>query len=236
MRSLRSSHRNIRFGHRAVSAAGSRLSFLLGRYWLVVALLTAICLSALAAPPLNGPVPGPTAPAASADIARELAPAGRCAADGDPAGPAPAQQSAMRCLINYARHTHGLSALTASPLLARASAHKNTLMLRCDDFNHDACGLPWDRVFLQARYLNPSHGENIGWASGAVASPRRVMTLWLGSPEHRANILRPRWTQQAASVRVGVAFQGHADANVWTSDFGGRGLAKAAEYPARMLP
>ena len=234
MRSLRSSHRRIRFGHRAVSAAGSRLSVLLGRYWLVVALLTALCLSALAAPPLNGRCRAPRLPGPARHRPR-AAPAGAAPPTATRRAGA-AQQSAMRCLINYARQTHGLSALSASPLLAARLAHKNTLMLRCDDFDHDACGLPWDRVFLQAGYLNPSHGENIGWASGAIGSPRQVMTRWLGSPEHRANILRPGWTQQAVSVRVGVAFQGRADANVWTSEFGGRGLAKAAEYPARMPP
>ena len=62
------------------------------------------------------------------------------------------------------------------------------------------------------------------------------MGRWLRSPGHRANILRAAWTQQAVSVRVGVAFQGQTNANVWTSDFGGRRLARAAEHPALVRP
>jgi uncharacterized protein YkwD len=174
---------------------------------------------------IGGPALAGAAPASGP----ELAPAGQCAGDADGAAPAPAQQSAMRCLINAARQAHGLSALGASAPLARSAAAKNTLMLRCDEFAHTACGQTWDRVFTQAGYRGPSHGENIGWASAAIGSPRQVMAGWLASPEHRANILRAGWSQQAVAVSVDVDFQSLSDVNVWTSQFGAADPAAAAE-------
>jgi uncharacterized protein YkwD len=171
----------------------------------------------------------PALAAAAPAAGPELAPAGQCAGDADAAAAPAVQQGAMRCLINAARQAHGLSVLSASAPLARSAALKNALMVRCDDFAHNACGQTWDRVFTQAGFRSPSHGENIGWASAAIGSPRQVMARWLASPEHRANILRPGWSEQAAAVRVDVDFQSLSDVNVWTSQFGAGGLAAAAE-------
>ncbi len=184
-----------------------------------------LCSAAL----IGGPALASAAPASGP----ELAPAGQCAGDSDGAAPAVVQQGAMRCLINAARQAHGLSTLSPSAPLARSAALKNTLMLRCDDFAHNACGQTWDRVFTQAGYRGPAHGENIGWASAAIGSPRQVMALWLTSPEHRANILRPVWSRQAVAVRVAVDFQSLSDVNVWTSQFGADDLAAAAERAPR---
>ena len=164
------------------------------------------------------PVPG--ARFALATPASELAPPGRCADATDALAPPARQEAAMRCLINFARATHDLSPLRQSPVLGRSAAHKNALMLGCGQFAHDACGDPWARVFVQAGYSGPVRGENIAWASAAIAGPRQIMDAWLHSPEHRRNILRPGWTDQGLSVRVDVAFQGVPDASVWTSQFG----------------
>jgi uncharacterized protein YkwD len=164
---------------------------------------------------------------AAASPASELAPPGRCP-DITATAPAAAQETAMRCLINYAREEHGLDRLPSVAALDHSSEHKNTLMLSCNDFSHDACGRRWYRVFVQAGYRGTYYGENIAWASQSIGSPRQVMTLWLHSPEHRGNILRRGWTQQGVSVRVGMTFQGEDQVNVWTSEFG-RGEETAAQ-------
>jgi uncharacterized protein YkwD len=157
----------------------------------------------------------------------EPAPAGRCPGADSASASAARQQAAMRCLINAARAAHGLPALRPSPALARAAALKERLMLACHQFAHTPCGRPWDGVFTQAGYRGHTRGENIAWASQSIASPRQVMSLWLHSPGHRANILRPGFVEQGLSVRVGVAFQGQARANLWTSQFGATGGAAA---------
>ena len=156
----------------------------------------------------------------------ELAPRGQCRGDQQANAPAPVQEGAMRCLIDHARQVHHLVALRALPVLARSAARKDALMLRCGQFRHDACGLPWSGVYRDG--LSLSLGENIAWASQTLGTPRQVMALWLASPEHRANILRPAWRRQGVSVSVGVSFRGQSNVNVWTSSFAGGDSATAA--------
>ena len=45
-----------------------------------------------------------------------------------------------------------------------------------------------------AGYRSWSVGENLLWSSPGV-DPARALDLWMGSPEHRANILNPRWRE-----------------------------------------
>ena len=62
-------------------------------------------------------------------------------------------------------------------------------------------------------------GENIGWGSGSLATPRSMVNAWMHSAPHRHNILDGRYR----SVGVGVAFGapvGGSGAS-YTTDFGG---------------
>jgi uncharacterized protein YkwD len=133
------------------------------------------------------------------------------------------QREAMRCLINFARRAHGLSRLEASPSLARSAASKSRLIAVCRQFAHDACGRPWRGVFPPV--AAHACGENIAEA-GDPATPREIMTRWLGSPRHRANIFRADWTEQGVSVRVDVPMPG-GPMTVWTSHFGAPELRTA---------
>jgi uncharacterized protein YkwD len=63
-------------------------------------------------------------------------------------------------------------------------------------------------------------GENLAWGDGPYAHASAVVQQWLGSPEHRANLLDPRF----ARVGVGVVrgrFLGISNATVVTADFAG---------------
>jgi uncharacterized protein YkwD len=164
----------------------------------------------------------------------ELAAPGQCPGDQAADAPAADQARTMRCLINHARQVHHLSVLSAVPALARSAARKDALMLSCDQFRHDACGLPWANVYRSESSL--SLGENLAWASQTLATPRQVMAMWLGSPEHRTNILHPAWREQGVSVSVGVGFQGQSDVNVWTSSFTGAASAAAASVEPAPVP
>jgi uncharacterized protein YkwD len=161
----------------------------------------------------------PAAPASSP----ELAPPGRCAGDDDAAAPLLVQREAMRCLINVARRAHGLSRLEASASLARSAASKSRLIAVCRRFAHDACGRPWRGVFPPV--ADRTWGENIAEA-GAPATPREILTRWLASRRHRANILRADWTELGVSVRVDVPMPG-GPMTVWTSHFGAPELRSA---------
>jgi uncharacterized protein YkwD len=43
-------------------------------------------------------------------------------------------------------------------------------------------------------------GENLGWGSGSLATPRAMVRSWMNSPGHRANILRPTFTEVGIAV------------------------------------
>jgi uncharacterized protein YkwD len=66
-------------------------------------------------------------------------------------------------------------------------------------------------------------GENLAWGSGPEATPVRIVQSGMKSPGHRANILRPEFTE----VGVGVAHEAptvgvKGPVGVYTTDFGGR--------------
>jgi uncharacterized protein YkwD len=85
----------------------------------------------------------------------------------------------------------------------------------------------WKRI--QRFYASSTHtywsvGENLLWSSPDV-NPAQAMQLWMNSPEHRANILNPRWRQiGVSSVHLDTApgtYQGLA-VTIITTDFGVR--------------
>ena len=51
-------------------------------------------------------------------------------------------------------------------------------------------------------------GENIAWASQSIATPRKMVSLWMNSPPHRRNILR-NYTQ------IGIAQVRDSSGRLW---------------------
>jgi uncharacterized protein YkwD len=54
-------------------------------------------------------------------------------------------------------------------------------------------------------YISSSHvgyevGENIAWATLALATPRAIVAAWMRSPGHRANILDRRYRETGVGV------------------------------------
>ena len=65
-------------------------------------------------------------------------------------------------------------------------------------------------------------GENIAWGTLWLASPRAIVAAWMASPEHRANILNPRFRDTAVGVSPHVpTAMGHGQRGaIYTQDFG----------------
>jgi uncharacterized protein YkwD len=61
-------------------------------------------------------------------------------------------------------------------------------------------------------------GENIAWGTGARGSARAIVTAWLASPGHRANLLRPSFRLVGVGDAMGT-FLGYRGARVVTVDF-----------------
>lgn len=127
----------------------------------------------------------------------------------------------MRCLVNYARHRHGLQPLEVDEDLHKVAARQAADILACDEFSHDACGHEFLYWMHRFGYLQGSCwkvGENIAWDVGSAASPRQIFHAWMHSPEHRENILGP-YAETGIAVEVG-GLEGHAGAHVWAEEFG----------------
>lgn len=171
-------------------------------------------------------IAGLVTPAARPSIgyARLLASPAACPHSDDPTADTSEQRDAMACLVNWARHRSGLRSLRRSRVLDRAATLKLADDSRCGQFSHTACGKPFLTVFRLSGYLEPGQayrvGENLAWAAtGADASPRGIFADWLSSPEHRANVLSPSWTEMGFALRVG-SFEGRSAVILWASEFG----------------
>ncbi len=47
-------------------------------------------------------------------------------------------------------------------------------------------------------------GENLAWAGGYYARPREVVSMWMHSPPHRANILNRHFRDVGIAVALGA--------------------------------
>ncbi|WEO99270.1 CAP domain-containing protein [Streptomyces sp. FXJ1.172] len=117
-------------------------------------------------------------------------------------------------LTNGERRRAGLPPLAVDPLLtAAAQAHCADMVAR--DFYDHTCpdgSRPWDRA-AAAGSRRRTIGENIACGQ---RSPAEVVTGWMNSPGHRANILKREFGH------IGVGFAGGGRAGTyWCQLFGG---------------
>ena len=120
-------------------------------------------------------------------------------------------------VVNEVRGNHGLRPLKVDPALARAARSYTATMLRTGVFTH---GDMFGRL-SQSGAAGPMYGENLAWGTGPYATARQVVRGWMGSPGHRANLLRPGWTRIGLGALKGT-FAGYRGATVFTADFAGR--------------
>ena len=132
--------------------------------------------------------------------------------------------------LNAIRTAHRLVPLKLNAALSTAARGHSTEMLADGYFTHNSFnGSPfWKRL---TGYTNGARtgywsvGENLLWSSPDVDATK-ALQLWMASPEHRQNILTPRWREIGiAAIHADSApgtYAGNA-ATVITTDFGVRG-------------
>jgi len=136
-----------------------------------------------------------------------------------PAAYAAAPTSAERLLlqeVNRTRTAHQLAPLRLDVTLHRAARSHSIDMLERNYFSHGSFA---ERLrTFGAR--GPRLGENLAWGVGTAADARYIVRLWLGSPGHRANLLRPGFRRIGVGAVTG-SFAGYAEVRVVTADFAG---------------
>jgi uncharacterized protein YkwD len=153
-------------------------------------------------------------PAAAAKVTRTRKPSSHpaAAAAGAPAKNLSAEDLAVR-LTNTQRAQHGCSALRIdSHLRAAARAHSKDMRVR-HYFEHNSLDgrTFWARI-KAAGYSQPG-AENIAMG---YATAQAVVSGWMNSPGHRANILN------CGLKAVGIGVEYGSGGPWWTQDFGFR--------------
>lgn len=112
-------------------------------------------------------------------------------------------------LVNEARAENGLRPLTASAEISRVARAKSQDMADNGYFSHTSptYGTPF-QMLTAFGISYKTAGENIAYGQ---RTPQEVVTGWLNSPGHRANILNASYTQ------IGVGYV--AAGNYWTQLF-----------------
>jgi uncharacterized protein YkwD len=159
-----------------------------------------------------------------------LAPGAHGACAGAQLRPTPSNialvQAATLCLVNRERSSRGEVALRLDPRMQQAAEGHSASMAANDYFDHvGPGGTPLSRL-RRAGYISPRAGyeigENIGWGTLWLATPRAIVAAWMGSPGHRANILDPNFRDTAVGIAPDAPrslSNGQAGA-IYTQDFG----------------
>jgi uncharacterized protein YkwD len=128
----------------------------------------------------------------------------------------PAESGLLRA-VNATRAANGLSQLQVDSTLTLAARAHSREMLRGDYFAHGN----FQSRMLGFHVRGPFAGENLAWGDGSFAAASTIISEWLRSPEHRANLLRPGFTRIGIGATQGP-FLGASSATVLTADFAGR--------------
>ena len=178
------------------------------------------------------PLPSPSVDGSGSgpDGSLPLAPVGPCTAvDVVPGATSAAQTlSSTLCLINAQRTAAGLQGLHENSRLDEAAAAHNADMVAKDYFAHvSPTGVGPLNWVTASGYVLPSIGyvigENIGWGTFDLATPRSMVSAWMNSPDHRANILNPSYTDSgiAVSTQLPASLGLGQPGGLYTENFGG---------------
>jgi len=135
------------------------------------------------------------------------------------AAPAKARSAAETGLlraVNATRTAHSLEPVRLDSRLRTAARAHSVEMLRGNYFAHG----DFHGRMVAFHVLGSFAGENLAWGTGSYAAAGTIVSEWLASPEHRANLLRPGFTRIGIGLARG-SFLGNGGATVVTADFAG---------------
>jgi uncharacterized protein YkwD len=156
--------------------------------------------------------------------------AGQCA----DAGLTPTNQNVERvraavlCLVNRERASRGMGPLRPNTHLQEAAQRHTESMATQNYFEHvgPSGDTPLGRI-RAAGYIYSSHvgyevGENLGFGTLWLGTPRAIVSAWMASPGHRANILDRRFRDTAIGVSAHPpqSLAHGQSGGIYTQDFG----------------
>lgn len=133
-----------------------------------------------------------------------------------PAAPANQLERELLREINRVRIAHDRAPLRTDLVLARAARAHSADMLAHSYFDHR----DFEARMRRFGATGPLLGENLAWGSGSYGTARGIVKLWLRSPRHRANLLRPAFRRIGIGTATGT-FEDVDAAVLVTADFAG---------------
>jgi uncharacterized protein YkwD len=119
-------------------------------------------------------------------------------------------RAAVLCLINRERAQNGEAPLAPSPQLQQAAEGHSNELVSADYFDHvSPSGVtPVDRIratgFIPSENVGYVIGENLAWGTLNLATPQSIVSAWIASPGHLANILEAHYAETGIGVTPAV--------------------------------
>ena len=131
---------------------------------------------------------------------------------------------ATLCLLNDERAAHDLGPLSVSTPLQVTASKYAAYMVSAEHFAHlDESGRNVVQRVLDTDPSLDGHwdllGENLGWGTLNLATPRAMVAGWMASPEHRANVLAPEYQEIGVGVAQGAPVPATPAALTYTTIF-----------------
>ena len=137
-------------------------------------------------------------------------------------------REATLCLVDQERARNNELPLHFNAQLERAAEAHSEAMVSENYFSHIAPNgeTPVDRVraagYIPNSQVGYTIGENIAWGTLYLSTPAAIVSAWIASPEHLANILDSEYAETAVGVAPAAPpslANGQAGA-VYTQEFG----------------
>jgi uncharacterized protein YkwD len=143
-------------------------------------------------------------------------------------GNIPLVRTATLCLINRERAQNGVEPLIYNPKLEAAAEGHCSELIADDYFAHisPTGETPVDRIRTTGYIPGPSDGyvigENLAWGTYILSTPQAIVSAWIASPEHLANILEAKYTETGFGVTPAVpsSVAGEAPGATYAEEFG----------------
>jgi uncharacterized protein YkwD len=140
----------------------------------------------------------------------------------------PLVRAAVLCLINFERAKHEQSPLSTNPRLERAAEEHSQELIAQNYFAHvSPSGVtPVDRIRAAGYIPGPSFGyvigENLAWGTLSLSTPQAIVSAWIASPGHLANILEKQYKDTGIAVvpAVPASLGGGAQGATYAQEFG----------------
>lgn len=142
--------------------------------------------------------------------------------------------SSLLADTNSQRATNSESGLTISSELNAAAQAKANDMVQRDYWSHVTPNgvQPWQFITSHG-YQYKSAGENLAYG---FASSSDVLTAWMNSPEHRANILDAKYQNVGFGIANSPNYQGNGSETIVVAEYGQpAAIATTASAPVQPL-